>query len=113
MLWTGSAPAQRFRNAVRDLTLEVGARNSGAIGMQFNASNQGTVRNVTIRAAEGSGRIGLDLGIATRSVPCSSAASSSTDSRPASARSGPSTPTPSSTSSSASSAVSAGGTTTR
>lgn len=62
MLWTGSAPAQRFRNAVRDLTLEVGARNGGAIGMQFNASNQGTIRNVTIRAAEGSGRIGLDLG---------------------------------------------------
>jgi hypothetical protein len=62
MIWTGSAPAQRFRNAVRDLTLEVGARNSGAIGMQFNASNQGTIRNVTIRAAEGSGKIGLDLG---------------------------------------------------
>lgn len=62
MVWTGAAPAQRFRNAVRDLTLEVGARNGGAIGLQFNASNQGTIRKVTIRAADGSGKIGLDLG---------------------------------------------------
>lgn len=62
VIWTGIAPAQRFRNAVRDLTIEVGARNGGAIGLQFNASNQGCLRNLTIRAAEGSGKIGLDLG---------------------------------------------------
>ena len=62
LLWTGSAPAQRFRNAVRDLTIEVGPRNAGAIGLQFNASNQGTIRHLTIRAADSSGKIGLDLG---------------------------------------------------
>jgi hypothetical protein len=62
LIWTGGAPAQRFRNAVRDLTIEIGPRNHGAIGLQFNASNQGTIRNVAIRAAEGSGKIGLDLG---------------------------------------------------
>lgn len=62
MIWTGERPAQRFRNAVRDLTIDVGRRNPGAIGLQFNASNQGTIRNVAIRAAEGSGAIGLDLG---------------------------------------------------
>ncbi|MBL9152135.1 MAG: hypothetical protein JNK37_06615 [Verrucomicrobiales bacterium] len=62
VIWTGSRPAQRFRNAVRDLTIEVGKNNAGAIGLQFNASNQGCVRQVTIRAAEGSGLIGLDLG---------------------------------------------------
>jgi len=62
LIWTGSAPAQRFRNSLRDLTIEIGPRNSGAIGLQFNASNQGTLRNLTIRAAEGSGKIGLDLG---------------------------------------------------
>lgn len=62
VIWTGSAPAQRFRNAVRDLTIEIGPRNGGAIGLQFNASNQGTVENVTIRAAEGTGKTGLDLG---------------------------------------------------
>ncbi len=62
LIWTGSAPAQRFRNAVRDLTIEIGARNGGAIGLQFNASNQGCLRHLTIRAADGSGKIGLDLG---------------------------------------------------
>ena len=62
LIWTGNRPAQRFRNAVRDLTIEVGRGNPGAIGLQFNASNQGTIRNLTLRAAEGSGAIGLDMG---------------------------------------------------
>lgn len=62
MIWTGVAPAQRFRNAIRNLTLDLGAGNPGAIGARFNTSNQGGVFEVTIRAAEGSGRIGLDLG---------------------------------------------------
>jgi len=62
VLWTGVKPAQRFRNAVRDLTIEIGAGNPQAIGMQFNASNQGTIRNVTLRAAKESGLIGLDMG---------------------------------------------------
>ncbi|MDA3962818.1 MAG: glycosyl hydrolase family 28-related protein [Planctomycetota bacterium] len=62
MVWTGKAPAQRFRNAIRNLTLDVGAGNPGAIGARFNTSNQGTVYNVTIRAGADSGRIGLDIG---------------------------------------------------
>ncbi len=62
VIWTGSQPANRLRNAVRDLKISVGANNPAAIGLQFNASNQGCVRNVAIEADEGSGRIGLDLG---------------------------------------------------
>lgn len=62
VLWTGQKPAQRFRNAVRDLSIEIGAGNPKAIGMQFNASNQGTIRQVTLRAANESGHIGLDMG---------------------------------------------------
>lgn len=62
LIWTGERPAQRFRNAVRDLTIELGHGNPGAIGLQFNASNQGTIRNVTLRAVGGSGAIGLDMG---------------------------------------------------
>ncbi len=62
VVWTGNTPAHRFRNAVRDLTLDIGPRNHGAIGLQFNASNQGTIRNLTIRSLDGSGKIGLDLG---------------------------------------------------
>lgn len=62
LLWTGGPPAQRFRNAVRDLTIEIGPKNSGAIGLQFNASDQGCLRNLTIRSMDGAGKIGLDLG---------------------------------------------------
>ncbi|MCC5840040.1 MAG: hypothetical protein JJT96_07945 [Opitutales bacterium] len=62
MIFTGpSAPAQRFRNAVRNLTLDTGSGNPGAIGLHFSASNQGTVRDVTIRSGDGSGLVGLDL----------------------------------------------------
>jgi hypothetical protein len=59
LLWTGQKPAQRFRNAVRDLTLDTGKDNPGAIGAQFMANNQGIFRDVTLR---GNGPIGLDLG---------------------------------------------------
>lgn len=62
LIWTGRKPAQRFRNAIRDLSVDVGKGNRKAIGIQFNASNQGCVRNVTIRSESDSGHIGLDLG---------------------------------------------------
>ncbi len=62
VIWTGSRPAQRFRNAIRDLTIHTGSENPGAIGIQFNASNQGTIRNVRIVSGDRQGRIGLDLG---------------------------------------------------
>ncbi len=56
-----SGPAQFFRNAVRNLTIDIGRGNPNATGLKFNASNQGTVANVTIRSADRSGRVGLDL----------------------------------------------------
>jgi hypothetical protein len=62
LIWTGERPAQRFRNAVRDLTIEIAKGNPEAIALQFNASNQGTIRNLILRAAPDSGKIGLDLG---------------------------------------------------
>lgn len=61
VIYTGPSPAQRFRNAIRNLTLDTGTGNEGAIGIQFNASNQGTVRDVTIRSGDGSGINGLDM----------------------------------------------------
>ncbi len=66
VIWTGSAPAQRFSNAVRSLTIDTGT-NAGAIGAQFMANNEGTVRDVTIR---GNGPIGLDLGYTDENGPC-------------------------------------------
>lgn len=61
VIWTGKAPAQRFRNAIRNLTVDTGKGNSGAIAIQFIANNQGTIRNVTMRSGDERGLIGLDL----------------------------------------------------
>lgn len=60
--WTGQKPAQRFANAVRNLTIDVGSGNAGAVGLQFMANNQGNVTDVTIRSADGGGPVGLDMG---------------------------------------------------
>ena len=57
----GPSPAQRFRNSIRNLTLSVGVGHANAVGVQFNASNQGTIQNVTITSDDGQGRIGLDM----------------------------------------------------
>ncbi len=56
--------AQFFRNAVRDLTIDVGTGNPNANGLRFNASNQGTVRNVTIQAGSDNVGDGLVMGAA-------------------------------------------------
>jgi len=70
MIWTGQHPAQRFRNGVRNLTLDIGKGNPGAIGAQFIANNQGGMEYVTIRDPHGVGRIGLDLGYTKEQGPC-------------------------------------------
>lgn len=57
----GPAPAQRFRNTIRDMTVNVGRNHPNSIGVQFNASNQGTAQNVTILAEDRQGKIGLDM----------------------------------------------------
>lgn len=54
--------ADAFRNAIRNLTMDAGAANPGAIALQFFGSNQCRIEQVTLRAATGSGAIGLDLG---------------------------------------------------
>ena len=61
VIWTGHAPAQRFRNAIRNLTVDTGTGNNGAIAIQFIANNQGAIRNVSIRSGDGHGIVGLDL----------------------------------------------------
>lgn len=61
VIYTGPSPAQRFRNSIRNLTVDTGLGNAGAIGIQFNASNQGTLREVTIRSRDRQGINGLDL----------------------------------------------------
>ncbi len=69
VLWTGKAPGQRFRNGLRNLTIDTGKGNAGAIGAQFMANEQGTIDTVHIRCGE-SGPLGLDLGYTAEQGPC-------------------------------------------
>ncbi|MBD3419123.1 MAG: hypothetical protein GF398_03290 [Chitinivibrionales bacterium] len=48
----GAYGLQEFRRVVRDLTIDVGSGNPGAIGLSFFTANQGEVRNVTIRSSD-------------------------------------------------------------
>ncbi|MDT9296881.1 MAG: glycosyl hydrolase family 28-related protein [Arthrospira platensis PCC 7345] len=63
VIWTGSPPAQRFRNSIRDLTVDIGRGNPNVNGIDFIANNQGLIRNVKIISRDGQGRIGLNLSI--------------------------------------------------
>ncbi|MDX2230534.1 MAG: PA14 domain-containing protein [Leptolyngbyaceae cyanobacterium bins.349] len=69
VIFTGPAPAQRFGNSIRNLTVDTGTGNPGAIGIQFNASNQGSMRQVTIRSGDGQGVAGLDFDFADEIGP--------------------------------------------
>ena len=51
-----------FSNTAEDFSIEVGAANAGAIGLNFHNNNVGCVRRVSLKAAPGSGAIGLQLG---------------------------------------------------
>ncbi|MEO1527486.1 MAG: discoidin domain-containing protein [Planctomycetota bacterium] len=56
--------ADAFRNAVRDLTIDVGVGNPNAKGLTFVANNNGIVSNVNIKSSDPdhAGRVGLELG---------------------------------------------------
>jgi len=69
IIFTGPAPAQRFGNSIRNLTVDTGLGNSGAIGIQFNASNQGSMRQVTVQSGDDQGVVGLDFGFADEIGP--------------------------------------------
>jgi hypothetical protein len=69
VIFTGPAPAQRFGNSIRSLTVDTGIGNLGAIGIQFNASNQGSMRQVTIQSGDGQGVNGLDMDFADEIGP--------------------------------------------
>lgn len=44
--------ANQFRNYLRDVTIDIGANNPGAIGLEFQANNTGRIENVTIRSSD-------------------------------------------------------------
>ncbi len=61
LVWTGLAPAQRFSNEIRDMTLHTGTGNPGACGAQFHANNQGHMMDVFVVSGDGRGVAGIDL----------------------------------------------------
>ncbi len=63
VIWTGNPPAQRFRNSILNLTVDVGVGNPTATGIAFIANNQGAMRDVKIVSRDRKGAVGLDLGI--------------------------------------------------
>lgn len=69
-IWTGLRPAQRFGNELHNLTVDTGAGNPGACGIQFIANNQGGVYDVSIVSGDGQGVIGLDMGYTDEQGPC-------------------------------------------
>jgi hypothetical protein len=50
-----------YENFVENLTIDVGAGNPGAIGIDFHGNNVDAIRNVTLHAPAGSGAIGLSM----------------------------------------------------
>ncbi len=48
-------------NYVRNLTVDTGKSNPGAVGIRYNAHNDGIMEHITIRSGDGAGSIGLDL----------------------------------------------------
>jgi len=61
VIWFGPSPAQRFRNAMRHLTVSIGKGHPNADAVLFNASNQGGLRHVTLSSEDGAGGTGLNL----------------------------------------------------
>jgi hypothetical protein len=52
---------EAFRNFIFDLSIDTGAGNPGAVGIDFLANNNGGVINVTIRSGDGRGSAGLSM----------------------------------------------------
>jgi len=71
MLWMGTDPADRTRNAIRNLTVEIGIGNPSASGIALMANHQGGIRDVTVASRKkGDGMVGIDLSHAETIGPC-------------------------------------------
>ncbi len=49
------------KNSIFNLTIDVGKGNPGAVGVDYLASNTGTIRDVLIRSGDGAGFCGVDM----------------------------------------------------
>ena len=62
VLFTGEGPGLKPRNSIRDITIRTGKKNAGAVGIRFNAAQQGTIKNVKVYSGDSLGIYGIDLG---------------------------------------------------
>ena len=62
-VYEGQGTGDDMRGYVRNLTVDVGRGNPGAVGLRFMANNTGGMFDVTIRSSDpgGAGKLGLDL----------------------------------------------------
>ncbi|MHA6249444.1 malectin domain-containing carbohydrate-binding protein [Pontibacter sp. CAU 1760] len=52
---------QQFRNYIRDMTINTGSGNAGAIGIDFIANNSGGIINVEVKSGDGRGVAGISM----------------------------------------------------
>lgn len=50
-----------FRNFFRDLTINIGSNNPGAVGIDYISNNRGGIINVAIKSEDGTGTTGLSM----------------------------------------------------
>lgn len=62
-VYQGQGTGDVMHSYVRNLTVDVGSGNPGAIGLRFMSNNSGAMYHVTIRSSDpkGAGKLGLDL----------------------------------------------------
>jgi hypothetical protein len=62
-VYQGQGTGDVMHSYVRNLTVDVGKGNPGAVGLRFMSNNSGAMYHVTIRSSDpkGAGRLGLDL----------------------------------------------------
>ena len=52
---------EAFENHLRDFTVDIGKANAGAVGIDYQVSNCGAMRRITLRSGDGSGYCGINL----------------------------------------------------
>ena len=52
---------EAFRYFIRDLTVNTGSGNPGAIGIDYISNNRGAIKDVIVKSADGEGKVGIDM----------------------------------------------------
>ncbi len=69
VLHTGEGVAQKFDRGIRNMTINTGIGNPGAVGIEFFSNNEGIMSDIKVISGDGSGRIGIDMGFGGENGP--------------------------------------------